>query len=53
MVVQGYNQEKGIYCDETFTHVTRLEAIKLLITFAAHMEFTLYQMNVKTMLLKG
>jgi len=34
-VVQGYNQQEGIYYDETFAPVARLEAIRLLIAFAA------------------
>lgn len=40
LVVQGYNQEEDIDYDETFAHVARLEAIKFLIAFSAHMEFT-------------
>ena len=42
LIVQGYNQEEGIDYDETFAPVLRLQAIKLLIAFASHMEFTLY-----------
>ncbi|XP_070056601.1 uncharacterized protein [Nicotiana tomentosiformis] len=37
LVVQGYSQE-----DETFAPVARLETIRLLIAFAAYMEFTLH-----------
>ncbi|XP_074299912.1 uncharacterized protein LOC141631091 [Silene latifolia] len=37
LVVQGYNQQEGIDYDETFAPVARLEAIRLLISFAAHM----------------
>ena len=48
LVVQGYNQEIGIDYDETFAPVARIEAIRLLIAFASHMEFTLYQMDVKS-----
>ena len=48
LVVQGYNQEEGIDYDETFAPVARIEAIRLLIAFASHMEFTLYQMDVKS-----
>ncbi|XP_070004633.1 uncharacterized protein [Nicotiana sylvestris] len=53
MVVQGYNQEKGIDYDETFDAVARLEAIRLLIAFATHMKFTLHQMIVKSAFLNG
>ncbi|XP_075099067.1 uncharacterized protein LOC142175955 [Nicotiana tabacum] len=48
LVVQGYNQEEGIDCDETFAPVARMKAIRILITFASYMEFTLFQMDVKT-----
>ena len=48
LVFQEYNQEEGIDYDETFALVARLEAIRLLIAFAAHMEFTSYQMDIKS-----
>ena len=37
LVAQGYNQEKGIDFNETFTPIARLEAIRLLLAFACHM----------------
>lgn len=48
LVVQGYNQEEGIDYDEMFAPVARMEAIRILIAFASHMEFTLFQMDVKS-----
>jgi len=53
LVVQGYNQEGGIDYEETFAPVARIEAIRILIAFAAHMEFNLYQMDVKSAFLNG
>ncbi|XP_070054759.1 uncharacterized protein [Nicotiana tomentosiformis] len=53
LVVQGYSQDEGIDYDETFAPVARLEAIRLLIAFAAYMEFTLYQMDIKSAFLNG
>jgi hypothetical protein len=53
LVVQGYNQEEGIDYDETFAPVARLEAIRLLIAFAAHKGIKLFQMDVKTAFLNG
>jgi len=53
LVVQGYNQEEYIDYEETFTAVARIEAIQILIAFAAHMEIKLYQMNVKSAFLNG
>ena len=46
VVVQGHNQEEGIDYDETFAPVARMEAIIILIAFAAFMGFKLYQMDV-------
>ena len=53
LVVQGYNQEEGIDYEETFAPVARIEAIRILIAFAAFMEFKLYQMDVKSAFLNG
>jgi len=53
LVVQGYNQEEGIDYEETFAPVARLEAIQILVAFAAYMEIKLYQMNVKSAFLNG
>jgi len=53
LVVQGYNQEEGIDYEETFTPVARIEAIRILIAFAAHMEIKVYHMDVKSAFLNG
>ncbi|XP_075077263.1 uncharacterized protein LOC107789173 [Nicotiana tabacum] len=47
------NKEEGIDYDETFSPVARMEAIRILIAFAYHMEFTLFQMDVKSAFLNG
>ena len=39
--------------NETFAPVARLEDIRLLISFASHQGFTLFQMDVKTAFLNG
>ncbi|KAJ9557130.1 hypothetical protein OSB04_011744 [Centaurea solstitialis] len=39
LVAQGYRQEEDIDYDETFAPVARLEAIRLFLAFAAHMNF--------------
>ena len=41
LVVQGYNQEEEIDYEETFAPVARIEANRILIAFAAHMEIKL------------
>ncbi|XP_070039833.1 uncharacterized mitochondrial protein AtMg00820-like [Nicotiana tomentosiformis] len=47
LMVQGYNQEEGIDYDEIFSPVARMEAIKILIVFASHVEFKLFQMVLR------
>ena len=42
LVAQGYNQEEGIDFNETFASVSRIEAIRLLLAFACHMNFKLF-----------
>nr|GEZ26940.1 hypothetical protein [Tanacetum cinerariifolium] len=37
-----------IYYDETFAPVARIAAIRLFLAYAAHKDFTVYQMDVKT-----
>lgn len=39
--------------DETFTIVTRLEAIHLFLAYVASKRFIVYQMDVKSAFLKG
>ncbi|KAJ9555814.1 hypothetical protein OSB04_010428 [Centaurea solstitialis] len=53
LMAQGYRQEEGIDYDETFAPVARLEAIRLFLAFAAHMNFKVYQMDIKNAFLNG
>ena len=53
LVAQGYNQEEGIDFDETFAPVARIEASRLLLAFVCHMNFKLFQMDVKSAFLNG
>ena len=46
-------QEECIDYDETYTPVTRLEAIRMLLAFACYKDFKLYQMDVKSAFLNG
>jgi len=52
-VAQGYTQVEGIDFDETFAHVARLEAIRILLAYANHHDILLYQMDVKSAFLNG
>ncbi|KAJ9544167.1 LOW QUALITY PROTEIN: hypothetical protein OSB04_023874 [Centaurea solstitialis] len=49
----GYRQEEGIDYDETFAPVARLEANRLFLAFAAHMNFKVFQMDIKNAFLNG
>nr|GEX53478.1 hypothetical protein [Tanacetum cinerariifolium] len=40
LVAQGHTQEEGIDYDEVFTHVLRIEAIRLFLAYASFMGFT-------------
>ncbi|GJW79632.1 retrovirus-related pol polyprotein from transposon TNT 1-94 [Tanacetum coccineum] len=53
LVAQGYRQEEGIDYDEMFALVARIEAIRLCLAYAAHKDFTVFQMDVKTAFLNG
>ena len=53
LVVKRYNQQEGIDYTKTFAPVARLEAIRILISFVAFMNFKLYQMDVKCAFLNG
>nr|GEV24015.1 hypothetical protein [Tanacetum cinerariifolium] len=53
LVAVGYSQQKGIDYDETFASVARIEAIRLFLAYAAHKDFTVFQMDVKTSFLNG
>ncbi|KAH9650254.1 hypothetical protein KPL70_026300 [Citrus sinensis] len=53
LVAQGYNQEEGIDFDETFAPVARLESIRMLLAYACHKDFILFQMDVKSAFLNG
>nr|GEZ07092.1 hypothetical protein [Tanacetum cinerariifolium] len=48
LVAVGYSQQEGIDYDETFVPVARIEAIRLFLAYAAHKDFAVFQMDVKT-----
>ncbi|GJS26647.1 retrovirus-related pol polyprotein from transposon TNT 1-94 [Tanacetum coccineum] len=53
LVARGYHQEEGIDFDESFDPVARLEAIRIFLSFVAHMNMVVYPMDVKTAFLNG
>jgi hypothetical protein len=53
LVCKGYSQVEGIYFEETFTPVARLEAIRMFLAFGSFRKFKIYQMDVKSAFLNG
>jgi hypothetical protein len=53
LVAKGYAQVAGLDCEETFAPVARLESIRILLAYAAHHSFRLFQMDVKSAFLNG
>jgi len=48
LVAQGFTQVEGLDFEEIYAPVARLEAIQMLLSFATHHNFKLYQMDVKS-----
>jgi hypothetical protein len=48
LVAKGYAQVAGLDFEETFALVARLESIRILLAYAAHHSFRLFQMDVKS-----
>ncbi|GJS14243.1 retrovirus-related pol polyprotein from transposon TNT 1-94 [Tanacetum coccineum] len=53
LVAQGFRQEEGINFEESFTPVTRIEAIRIFVANAANKNMMIFQMDVKTAFLNG
>nr|GEU69268.1 hypothetical protein [Tanacetum cinerariifolium] len=53
LAAQGYSQKEGIDYNETFAPVARMEAIKIFLAFATYINFTVFQMDVKSDFLNG
>ena len=53
LVAQGYTQIKRLDFGDTYAPVARLESICILLAYATHHDFKLYQMDVKSAFLNG
>ncbi|GKC24490.1 copia protein [Tanacetum coccineum] len=47
LVAKGYKQEEGTDFEESFTPVARIEAVQMFVAYAAHKNFTIFQMDDK------
>jgi hypothetical protein len=53
LVGKGYAQVAGLDFEETFAPVAKLESIRILLAYATHHSFWLFQMDVKCAFLNG
>ena len=52
-MAKGYTQNEGFNYEETFLHVAMIKSIRILLSIAAHMDYEIWQMDVKTTFLNG
>ena len=48
LVAKGYTQEFGVDFEESYAPVARMEAIRILLSYACHRRIMLFQMDVKS-----
>jgi hypothetical protein len=53
LVAKGYAQKAGIYFDEVFTPVARLDSVRLLLALAAQEGWIVHHLDVKSTFLNG
>ena len=53
LIAQGYTQVEGVDFNKTFAPVARLESIRIFLSVTSHLNFKLYQMDVKSAFLNG
>ena len=53
LVVKGYRQKEGLDYFDTYSPVTRITSIRMLIALAAVHDLKIHQMDVKTAFLNG
>jgi hypothetical protein len=53
LACKGYSKVEGIYFEETFSPVSRMEAISLILAYACSKNIKFYHMDVKSTFLNG
>jgi hypothetical protein len=53
LVAKGYSQVEGLDFDKTFAPVARIESIRMLLAYATHHGFKLYEIDIKSAFLNG
>ena len=52
-MAKGYTQKEHIDNEETFSLIAMLKSIRILLSIAAHYDYEIWQMDVKTKFLNG
>ncbi|KAK0574910.1 hypothetical protein LWI29_030765 [Acer saccharum] len=53
LMANGYIQKEGVDFDETFSLVAMFKSIRILLSIATHFDYEIWQMDIKTAILKG
>ena len=53
LMAKGYHQKQGVDYDENFSLVAMLKSIRILLAIAAHYDYDIWKMDVKTSFLNG
>ena len=53
LVEKGYTQKEGFDYEETFSLVAIIKSIRILLSIVAHMDYEIWQMDVKIAFLNG
>ena len=48
LVAKGYTQKEGFDYEETFSPVAMIKSIRILLSIVTHMDYEIWQMDVKT-----
>ena len=53
LVAKGYTQKEGFDYEENFSPTAMIKSIRILLAIANHMDYEIWQMDVKTAFLNG
>ena len=52
-MAKGFTQKEDIDYQETFSHISQKDSLRIILTLVAHYDLELHQMDVKTAFLNG